>query len=96
MEAISSLLGAILITAGIALLITTTRAATSGRRAYHANKRLTSENPIASISGRLNVAADIRERRSCSGMAVTVSSGELVRQEKLSAEALDEVIGRQL
>jgi hypothetical protein len=90
------LLGAVLIIAGTSLAVVTYRAATRGKRAYRANRRLASKNPFDAMRGHLNLAADSRERRSCSGMAIRLSDGKLDRQEKLSAEAIDEVIGRQI
>lgn len=92
----TSLMGAVLIIAGISLGVATYRAATHGKHAYGANKRLVSKNPVDAMRGHLNLEADTRERRSCSGMAIRLSDGKLDRQAKLSAEAIDEVIGRQL
>jgi len=95
-DIISNLAGTFLVVLGIALLITTLRAATSGNHAYQANRRLTPMNPAYACAGALHVTADVRERRTQSGMAVEIKTGQLRRQEKLSAEAIDEVIGRQL
>lgn len=96
LEALSTIFGAFLVAFGVALAVATLRAMSRGKRAYHANKRLTSSNPIDVLKGKLDVTADFRERRSKSGMAVKLVEKRIIRQEMLSAEAIDEVIGRQI
>lgn len=73
--------------------VTTFRAWYSGSDAYEANRAATPRSLGSIIGGQIGQVPNDRNRNSF-GLAIDLASGKLVSQQRLSKEAVDDVIGR--
>lgn len=80
--------------AAIAFGVTTARLMIFGQDAYRTNQKLTPQNPFQVFSGQLRSNVRDADKRASHGIAVSLASGELQPQRRLSTEAVDDVIGR--
>lgn len=75
------------------LAVTTFRAWYSGSDAYEANRAATPRSIVSVLSGQ---KGRVSHNRNSFGLAVELNSGKLVSQQRLSREAVDDVIGRRI
>lgn len=93
LEAFTVLLGALLGTLAVYFAIATFRAWYSGSDAYEVNRAATAPSVRSVLGGQIGKKPNEKNRNSF-GLAVDLKSGKLVSQQRLSTEAVDDVIGR--
>jgi hypothetical protein len=81
-----------------ALIITivTIRAWLNGHAAYDANRRVTYRSMLRTFKGEMRSFDADSDGRLSHGMSINLSTGKLRPQHRLSAEAIDDVIGRRV
>lgn len=76
------------------LLVATVRTVFFGRDAYNANRRVVPTNIYRNWSGHPTGRESDDHRRMSHGIAYNISTKTVEEQKRLSAEAVDDVIGR--
>ena len=92
-EAVRVVLGVSLGTLSVYFAVATFRAWYTGSDAYEANRAATPHSIKSIVVGQKGKQANDRNRNSF-GLAIELGSGKLVSQQRLSKEAVDDVIGR--
>lgn len=93
MEVATVILGA---TAGIwaiASAIVTYRAIRYGRPAYYLNRKNTYPSMYKTAAGIMKAPSSEKEPRTSHGLAINVKTMEIVIQQRLSPDAVDDVLG---
>lgn len=80
--------------AAVAFFWTTLRTVYAGRSAYEANRSAYYPGIKKAFLGTLREPSRMTDRRTSEGLAINLKSGKLMAQQKLSTEAVDDVIGR--
>ena len=82
--------------AAISLAVVTARAWWHGHAAYDANRKVSHKSALRTFKGEMKGPEWDQDGRTSHGLAIRLESNELVAQRKLSAEAIDDVIGRRV
>lgn len=64
--------------------------------AYEANRRVTPKNLLHVWGGNFDESVEDKENRTSQGLAYNLKTGKFQMQRRLSDEAIDDVIGRQV
>lgn len=78
----------------VAFVIVTYRSAFTGRSGYEANRIVSKPSLWSSLCGDLRDGKAFRESRTNHGIALDLETDQLVPQQRLSTDAVDDVIGR--
>jgi hypothetical protein len=82
--------------ATIILCVISVRAWWNGQSAYNANKRVTYRSLLRTFRGEMRDPEFDNDGRMSHGLAINLKTGKLQAQRRLSAEAIDDVIGRRV
>lgn len=93
-EITSSAIGALAGILACAFLVVTIRSIFKGRAAYEANRAVTKPSLWATLRGDMRNGSAMSAGRTNHGLAIETRSGRLIPQQRLGADAVDDVIGR--